>query len=70
MKQDIHSPYFKFTYDACSGLTAYSALKKIPNTGPEDWIIIIGAGGVGINGILLCSAVQKAKILVIDKFYE
>ena len=64
MDPAVAAPY------ACSGLTAYSALKKIPNTGPEDWIIIIGAGGVGINGILLSSAVQKAKILVIDKDKE
>ena len=51
---------------ACSGLTAFSALKKIPTTSKDDWIIIIGAGGVGINGILLSPAVHKAKILVID----
>ena len=55
MDPAVAAPY------ACSGLTAYSALKKIPITGPEDWIIIIGAGGVGINGILLSSAVQKSK---------
>ena len=64
MDPAVAAPY------ACSGLTAYSALKKIPITDPEDWIIIIGAGGVGINGILLSSAVQKAKILVIDKDKE
>ena len=55
---------------ACSGLTAYSALKKIPKTSLDDWIIIIGAGGVGINGILLSSAVHNAKILVIDNDKE
>ena len=36
---------------ACSGLTAFSALKKIPETSSDDWIIVIGAGGVGINGV-------------------
>ena len=64
MDPAVAAPY------ACSGLTAYSALKKIPNTSVVDWIIIIGAGGVGINGILLSSAVQKAKILVIDNDKE
>ena len=64
MDPAVAAPY------ACSGLTAFSALKKIPDTHSEDWIIIIGAGGVGINGILLSSAVHKAKILVIDNNKE
>ena len=51
---------------ACSGLTAYSALKKIPETKTNEFILVIGAGGVGINGILLASSVHKAKIIAID----
>ena len=64
MDPAVAAPY------ACSGLTAYSALKKIPKTSLDDWIIIIGAGGVGINGILLSPAVHNAKILVIDNDKE
>ena len=64
MDPAVAAPY------ACSGLTAFSALKKIPKTSVDDWIIIIGAGGVGINGILLSPAVHKAKILVIDNDKE
>ena len=60
MDPAVAAPY------ACSGLTAYSALKKIPKTSQNDWVIIIGAGGVGINGILLSSSVHNAKVLVID----
>ena len=60
MDPAVAAPY------ACSGLTAYSALKKIPTTSEDDWIIIIGAGGVGINGVLLSPSVHKAKILVVD----
>ena len=56
MDPAVAAPY------ACSGLTAYSALKKIPKTSLDDWIIIIGAGGVGINGILLSSAVHLSLI--------
>ena len=51
---------------ACSGLTAYSALKKIPPTQDDEFILVIGAGGVGCNGILLASSVHKAKIIAID----
>ena len=38
---------------ACSGLTAYSALKKVGQIGPQDPLLIIGAGGVGLSGIRL-----------------
>lgn len=38
---------------ACSGLTAYSALKKIGQPAPGDAVLIIGAGGVGLSGIRL-----------------
>ena len=38
---------------ACSGLTAYSALKKIGTPAAGDAVLIIGAGGVGLSGIRL-----------------
>jgi alcohol dehydrogenase/propanol-preferring alcohol dehydrogenase len=38
---------------ACSGLTAYSALKKVGPLGLKDALLIIGAGGVGLSGIRL-----------------
>jgi alcohol dehydrogenase/propanol-preferring alcohol dehydrogenase len=38
---------------ACSGLTAYSALKKAGTIGSGDPLVILGAGGVGLSGIRL-----------------
>ncbi len=38
---------------ACSGLTAFGALKKFPKPGQGDAVLIIGAGGVGLSGIRL-----------------
>ena len=38
---------------ACSGLTAFGALKKFPRPGAGDALLIIGAGGVGLSGIRL-----------------
>ena len=35
----------------CSGLTAYGAMKKVPALGPDDDVLVIGAGGVGMMGI-------------------
>ena len=38
---------------ACSGLTAYSALRKIGPLAAGDALLVIGAGGVGLSGIRL-----------------
>ena len=51
---------------ACSGLTAYSALKKLAHLGPEETIIIIGAGGVGLSAVMIAPAAVKARVVVAD----
>jgi D-arabinose 1-dehydrogenase-like Zn-dependent alcohol dehydrogenase len=51
---------------ACSGLTAYSALKKLPRLSAEDSVVIIGAGGVGLACVGLAGAVTPAKVIVSD----
>lgn len=51
---------------ACSGLTAYSALKKLAHLGPEETIVIIGAGGVGLSAVMIAPAAVKARIVVAD----
>ena len=51
---------------ACSGLTAYSALKKLSHLGPEETIVIIGAGGVGLSAVMIAPAAVKARIVVAD----
>jgi propanol-preferring alcohol dehydrogenase len=49
---------------ACSGLTAYSALQKLPKH--EGWIAIIGMGGVGLMALAVAKGIGFAKIAVID----
>lgn len=51
---------------ACAGITAYGAIRKLPEATSEDWIAIIGCGGVGMTGVALASALTKAKIVAID----
>ena len=51
---------------ACSGLTAYSALKKLSHLHEDDHLVIIGAGGVGLSAVHFASSVVKAKIIVAD----
>lgn len=41
---------------ACSGLTAYAALKKCAPLGAGDTLLVIGAGGVGLSGVRLAAA--------------
>jgi len=51
----------------CSGITAFSALKKIrPNVGVDDHFLIIGAGGVGGQAVHIAPAYLKGKMLVAD----
>ena len=49
---------------ACSGLTAYGALKKIGKLYEGDDIVIIGAGGVGMMAIQIARALGMDPIVV------
>jgi alcohol dehydrogenase/propanol-preferring alcohol dehydrogenase len=51
---------------ACSGLTAYSALKKVVPLGPRDPLLIIGAGGVGLSGIRLARQMFDTPPIVVE----
>lgn len=51
---------------ACSGLTAFSALKKIGKLGDGQPLLIIGAGGVGLAGVKLAKAVTGVAPIVAD----
>ena len=59
--QDLAATY------TCSGITALSALKKTAeHVGPDDYLMIIGAGGVGGSAIHIAQAVVKGKLIVAD----
>ena len=51
---------------ACSGITAYSALRKLKHLTAKQTTLIIGAGGVGLAGIGMAKAILKTKIIVAD----
>ena len=50
---------------ACSGLTAYTAIKKALVNNPES-ILIVGAGGLGLMGVQLASHLAKCNIICAD----
>ncbi len=58
-------PTLAATY-ACSGLTAYSALKKIDIAVDRDWLLILGAGGVGMSALEIAKGLGYKNIAVAD----
>ena len=57
-------PELACTY-ACSGLTAYSAAKKVIGHHGSH-IVIIGAGGVGLSALMIVKATTDYEIIVAD----
>lgn len=50
---------------ACSGLTAYTAVKK-SNANSQHNMVIFGAGGLGLMGVQIARAITNANIIVVD----
>ena len=50
---------------SCAGLTAYGAVKNA-NLKPDDNVVIVGTGGLGLMAIQLVKAVTGANIIALD----
>jgi alcohol dehydrogenase, propanol-preferring len=50
---------------SCAGLTAYGAVKNA-NLKPDDNVVIVGTGGLGLMAIQLTRAITGAKIIAMD----
>ncbi len=51
---------------ACSGLTTYSAVRKLMPCSPQDWIVLMGAGGLGLMAVSMLRALGHENIAVCD----
>ena len=51
---------------ACSGLTTYSAVRKLMPCKPTDWLVVLGAGGLGLMAIAMLKALGHENIAVVD----
>ncbi|HEX2014948.1 MAG TPA: alcohol dehydrogenase [Nitrososphaera sp.] len=50
---------------ACSGLTAYTAVKKAAPQAGES-LVIVGAGGLGLMAVQLARAITNARVAIVD----
>lgn len=51
---------------ACAGITAFGAIAKLDALGGDDFVAVIGCGGVGMTAVALLSATTPAKVVAID----
>jgi D-arabinose 1-dehydrogenase-like Zn-dependent alcohol dehydrogenase len=51
---------------ACSGITTYSAIGKLMPFADEDWIVVLGAGGLGLLCVAVLKAMGHANIVSVD----
>lgn len=51
---------------ACSGITVYNALEKMGPLRDEEWMAIIGCGGLGMNAIAIANAMGFTNIIAVD----
>ncbi len=58
-------PAVAATY-ACSGVTVFGAIRKLMPLDPDDTIVVIGAGGLGLNAISLLQALGHERICAVD----
>ena len=51
---------------ACSGITVYNALEKMGALKENEWMAVMGCGGLGMNAISIACAMGFKKIIAID----
>jgi len=62
-------PAIAATY-ACSGITVYSAIRKVMPIAAGEPVVLIGAGGLGLNAIAILKALKHENIVVVDTSAE
>jgi D-arabinose 1-dehydrogenase-like Zn-dependent alcohol dehydrogenase len=51
---------------ACSGLTTYSAVSKLAPIPRDEWVAVVGAGGLGLMAIGMLRALGHERIVAVD----
>jgi alcohol dehydrogenase, propanol-preferring len=50
---------------ACSGLTAFTSVKRAQSQ-PGETVVIVGAGGLGLMAVQLAKAITNAQVAIVD----
>ncbi|MFL1462041.1 alcohol dehydrogenase [Roseococcus sp. DSY-14] len=58
-------PALAATY-ACSGVTVFSAIRKLMPLGAEEFVVVVGAGGLGLQAIAILRALGHRAICAVD----
>lgn len=61
----VVDPALAATY-ACSGITAYGAVKKVMPLDPDQPVVLMGAGGLGLTAVAMLRAVGHRNIVSVD----
>jgi alcohol dehydrogenase/propanol-preferring alcohol dehydrogenase len=51
---------------ACSGITVHAAIRKLGALPPDRPVVLVGAGGLGLNAILMLKALGHERIVSVD----
>ncbi|MEO1292088.1 MAG: alcohol dehydrogenase [Pseudomonadota bacterium] len=51
---------------SCAGVTVYSALTKLLPIRDTEWLVVMGAGGLGLNAVSIARALGAPKIVSVD----
>jgi D-arabinose 1-dehydrogenase-like Zn-dependent alcohol dehydrogenase len=51
---------------ACSGLTVFNGLSKLGPLRQGEWLVIMGAGGLGLNAISIAKGMGYNKVVAVD----
>jgi D-arabinose 1-dehydrogenase-like Zn-dependent alcohol dehydrogenase len=51
---------------ACSGLTVYSAIRKLPEFTARDWVVVLGCGGLGLIALSTLRALGFERVIACD----
>ena len=51
---------------ACSGVTTFSAIRKIPPLADRDWVVVLGCGGLGLIALATLGALGIERVIACD----